>query len=503
MSRLCRSASKCKRCHGRHHTTICDKNSQQPVRDLSNKLNPKASPYSPDKTNNTPTTTTFCSAKRKSILLQTALTVVHNPRKPKSAVQLRILFDTGSQRSYLTKRAMKLLQLKPIATQTLSIATFGAEKEQSRVCPVVSVGICLRERSTMTLSLYVVPSICEPIACQPVDTCVTADEHLMCLDLADPTDGTSQLPVDLLIGCDYYWDLVTGSICRTESGPTAIHTKLGWVLSGPTLSSGSTRTHTATTHQLRVDCQVNDTEPLEDQLRAFWEIESFGISQVSQQETLYEQFTSDVSLTETGRYQVSLPWKEFHKPLCDNYVLSHKRLQGLLKRLKHEPKLMKEYDTIIKDQLGKGIIEPVDPNDKTTNLIHYLPHHGVIRLDKSTTKLRVVYDALAKSSGPSLNECLYKGPKFQQLVFDLLRFRSYPVALTADVEKAFLMIMMDEKDRDVLRFLCMDSTFRTFSPDVPRCSVVYTNLLVVRQPAVNSFVFRGVQIASNSHRLER
>ena len=105
---------------------------------------------------------------------------------------------------------MKLLQLNPIATQTLSIATFGAEKEQSRVWPVVSVGICPRERSTMTHN-YVVPSICEPIACQPVDASVTADEYLMCLDLADSTDGTSQLPVDLLIGCDYYWDLVTGS----------------------------------------------------------------------------------------------------------------------------------------------------------------------------------------------------------------------------------------------------------------------------------------------------
>ena len=71
--------------------------------------------------------------------------------------------------------------------------------------------------------------------------------------------------------------------------------------------------------------------------------------------------------------------------------------------------------------------------------------------DKATTKLRVVYDASLKTSGPSLNECLYKGPKFQQLILDLLiRFRSYKVTLIADVEKAFLMIAVDEKDRDVL-----------------------------------------------------
>ena len=41
------------------------------------------------------------------------------------------------------------------------------------------------------------------------------------------------MPIDILIGSDYYWQLVTGSICRGTSGPVAVHTKLGWVLSGP------------------------------------------------------------------------------------------------------------------------------------------------------------------------------------------------------------------------------------------------------------------------------
>ena len=457
VSRLCRSAAKCKLCQGRHHTTICEKNST-PATDQPGKspLNPKAQPYSPGSSSSTPTTTTFCSAKRRGILLQTALTKIHNLSRPRSAIKLRVLFDTGSQRSYLTERAMKLLKLKATDTQTLSIATFGAKRGQDRICPIVSVGMRLRERSTMNLTLYVVPSICEPITCQSIDTSITANEQLMTLDLADPTDGTSDLPIDLLIGCDYYWDLVTGDICRTGTGPTAIHTKLGWVLSGPTVTSESSITHTAITHQLQVDCQLMNDEPLEDQLRAFWEIESFGISQQENACSLYEQFTKSVSLQD-GRYQVCLPWKEFHKPLADNYQLSLKRLKGLLKRLRHDPKIMEEYDLTIKEQLSKGIIESVNPEDKTAEPVHYLPHHGVVRSDKLTTKLRVVYDASAKDSGPSLNECLYKGPKFHQIIFDiLLRFRFYPIALTADVEKAFLMIQMDERDRDALRFFWVD-----------------------------------------------
>ena len=85
--------------------------------------------------------------------------------------------------------------------------------------------------------------------------------------------------------------------------------------------------------------------------------------------------------------------------------------------------------------------------------MHYLPHYGVVRSDKETTNLRVVYDA----SSTSWHECLYKGPKFHQLIFDLIiPFRSYKVTLIADVEKAFLMIAVNEKDRDVLRFIWVD-----------------------------------------------
>ena len=60
-------------------------------------------------------------------------------------------------------------------------------------------------------------------------------------------------------------------------------------------------------------------------------------------------------------------------------------------------------------------------------------------------KVRIVYDALAKvANSPSLNDCLLKGPKFNQLIFDLLeRFR--------------LMVSVDEDDRNLLRFVWVDT----------------------------------------------
>ena len=58
--------------------------------------------------------------------------------------------------------------------------------------------------------------------------------------------------------------------------------------------------------------------------------------------------------------------------------------------------------------------------------MHYLPHHGVVRRDALTTKLRVVFDASSRpsSDSPSLNECRYSGPALTATIFNvLLRFR--------------------------------------------------------------------------------
>ena len=117
-----------------------------------------------------------------------------------------------------------------------------------------------------------------------------------------------------------------------------------------------------------------------------------------------------------------------------------------MKRLRRNPTLLRDYDHIIQEQIEKGIVE--DARMTSTSHIHYLPHHAVVRSDKD--KLRIVFDAPAKLDGRlSLNDCLHVGPKFNQKILDiLLRFRSYKVALTADIKKAFLMV-----DRDVLRFL--------------------------------------------------
>ena len=472
ISRECKSLSRCQKCKKKHHTSICDANTSQTrhtsfICDPSSSqprssahptgagLNPDAAPYQ-----SSTTSSNLCSDNLRAVFLQTARAVIHNPNSSHVSLEVRLLLDSGSQKSYISARAQELLHLDAIREQSLSIATFGSYRGSMKVCPIVNVGVCLRGYPSMSLSLYVVPTICESLVGQAIAACIEQHPHLLGLELADFSSSESSLPVDVLIGSDYYWELVTGSVCRGANGPTAVHTKLGWVLSGPSSHSEPNQcaVNLSVTHVLHVETFSEDPScTLDDQLRAFWELESLGIR--AEERTLYDDFTGVVKF-ENGRYKVPLPWREFHDPLPDNYQLSVNRLQGLLRRLKQDPAILKEYDDIIQDQLRSGIIEAVPAGESPPKATHYLPHHAVVRRDKSTTKVRVVYDASAKSaSGPSLNDCLLKGPKFNQLIFDLLvRFRSHKIALTADLEKAFLMVSVDESDRDVLRFIWVDDT---------------------------------------------
>ena len=177
------------------------------------------------------------------------------------------------------------------------------------------------------------------------------------------------------------------------------------------MSQKTTSVNLITTHALRVDA-YQPQESLDHRLKQFWDLESMGIQ--SEECSMYEKFEKGI-LHDGERYQVSLPWKESHLPLPNNYDLALRRLNGLLKRLRQNPELLHQYDAVILDQVNKGVVEAVpEPKDKGLSQIHYLPHHTVLREDKTTTKLRVVYDASAKTNGPALNDCLYAGPKFGQ-----------------------------------------------------------------------------------------
>ena len=110
VSRDCRSRIKCLSCKGQHHVAICP-NKSNPRAEESNTssgsettttLNPEAAPYDP------PTTRTLWTYSGKHVLLQPAQAMAFNPDCPSKVRRVRIVMDTGSQKSYITDRVREL-----------------------------------------------------------------------------------------------------------------------------------------------------------------------------------------------------------------------------------------------------------------------------------------------------------------------------------------------------------------------------------------------------------
>ena len=138
--------------------------------------------------------------------------------------------------------------------------------------------------------------------------------------------------------------------------------------------------------------------------------------------------------------------------------------------MKSKPDILQQYDDVIKDRLNSGVVELVEKSsdqEVIPGTVHYIPHKEVVKEDRTTSKVRVVYDASAKSQNePRLNDCLLPGPALTPLIFDiLLRFRLHRVALIGDLGKAFLNVEVNPEQRNLLRFLWI-SDISSSNPEV-------------------------------------
>ncbi|XP_064646214.1 uncharacterized protein LOC135499400 [Lineus longissimus] len=162
-----------------------------------------------------------------------------------------------------------------------------------------------------------------------------------------------------------------------------------------------------------------------------------------------------------GRYQVSIPWKEDRPKLPDNRSATEKRLRSLEASLRRRPNVAVQYQDVFEDNVRKGYIKEIlDENKYTPGW--YLPHFGVVKEDRETTKVRVVYDGEAVYAGTSLNDQMLPGPKLQQEILDILiTFRQGAIALMGDIKEMFSQVLLDPVDCRYHRILWQDKTFES------------------------------------------
>ena len=160
-------------------------------------------------------TTTASSGSKGTVLLQTASVIARNEDSTKST-RVKILFDNGSQRSYVTDNLKSRLGLKSTKKEMLHLSTFGAKTFRKQKCDVLTLFLEDVNEETSKVCVLSFPTICSPL---PSHVHANNYPHLHGLKLANYSN--SEDSIDVLIGSDYYWHFVMSEIVRGDFGPTA------------------------------------------------------------------------------------------------------------------------------------------------------------------------------------------------------------------------------------------------------------------------------------------
>ena len=150
-----------------------------------------------------------------------------------------------------------------------------------------------------------------------------------------------------------------------------------------------------------------------------------------------------------SHYSVGLLWKGDATLLSDGRSLAETRLKYLKKKFQKDPVPFDRYSEKMSEYIDK-YAERVSEELTSSGRIRYIPHHCIM----GESKFRVVFDCSARCNGESLNDKLLRGPDLTNTVVGvLIRFRQHPIAVVADIKGMFSQVMVDENDRDSLRFL--------------------------------------------------
>jgi hypothetical protein len=261
-------------------------------------------------------------AVTESVVLQTARAVVQNPDTHVEHETL-ILLDGGSTRTYITTKLASLLKLPLEPGNPIVVNRFASGSSLTIETKSTNLELQMRNGQTMRIPVTVVDTITGNIHRTPVNlpevhritkTLVMAD--------AVPTQAHSQ-PLEMLIGNDYWADLVTGERIPVIPGLYLLSSHFGWILSGRLpISACEDTTHIALYTQV-TGCMkgiadvhsIEYVEPPESKhpdVSDLFTLEAVGIGQ---QSAVSDEMQAMANFEETveridGRYHVTFPFRE-------------------------------------------------------------------------------------------------------------------------------------------------------------------------------------------------
>ena len=354
------------------------------------------------------------------------------------------LLDGGSSNSFCTRDLAKSLGIRG---EPREINLNTVDNSVSVQTEMVNLNIAAENGETLNMpGTFIIDNI--PSACAQVDK--SAYAHLRELDDLPAYQG--HVKIDLLIGQDNAEALIPLDVRKGKPGdPFAVRTVLGWTLNGKLRDSKVNKS---------VISNYVTLSGVEEDVSKLWEIETEGLVKEnawSQDDKLVIDMWDREHVKVDGHYELGIPWENIDEPVPNNFHIAKARLDWLFKK-KFKPRddLKQKYDVEIETLLAEGYAEEVSDeefhNPKYPR-VWYLPHHSV-ESEKKPGRVRVVFDCASKFGGKSFNDRCKQGPNnLNRLQSVLLRFRTHPHALQADIRAMYNQVRLPVRDRDMARFL--------------------------------------------------
>ncbi|XP_066592940.1 uncharacterized protein [Prorops nasuta] len=447
----CRSNSRCRKCSKAHHTLLHFEKQANPTPQRNSSQ--AASPTSLQTIDQSSTSVVahVSAMDERTTPLATFLARAKAPNGRQ--IMIRGLVDPGSQTSFMTENLAQLLRVtRRKVNATIYGVTGGAVRNVSSKAELILQSV-KHDQASLKVTALILPKITNysPRSYSPLEF-----PQLGSLDLADEYASVKN-PIDILIGVDYCPQLLLNQIIHSSNRALLAQDSLfSWVVYG-TLAP---HMHTATVNVLHC-CDFDKT------LRDFWEIEEVPSTySLTPEDQLCEDiFASNVTQLPSGRYKVALPFKtEFSKSaLGASRSIAESALKRVLCRINKSPEQSESYAKFIREYEQLGHMEKVTTNAIDTDSLVYLPHHALFKLENGKQKIRVVFNASAKTqSGLSLNDVLLIGPKPQKdITAILMNWRDFRFVGIPDIIKMFRRILIRPEDRKFQSIIWKDDSGNT------------------------------------------
>jgi hypothetical protein len=283
-------------------------------------------------------------------ILQTALANIANPEGGVTA-EVRMFFDNGCNRTYITTALAKKLRLKLLPGETLIVNRFMGNKQPLSV-PTKSarLDVVLPGGRRKTLTVSVISKIASQITRVPVPVQIIKKHDKLKLADSLPT-RVECAQVDFLLGADYQPEFLTGERIRLQDGLFLLGSPFGWILSGRIkeyANDGRVYEDVSLWCQdfrevsSMAFCDGNrDAQKVDAgfEISKFWDLETIGIKDdplSNDDDMAVEHFNATIE-NDGSRYQVKWPVNDRIQELPTNYKLAERRLKNLLKKLKERP----------------------------------------------------------------------------------------------------------------------------------------------------------------------